>query len=202
MSYGAAGAVNNSRAKGAVVANQTKQGSNARPRDVYVSLLFSTLNSVWHSRPRSRKGTKNVFKPSENACGSALLQIQERASERAAPLRFSFPCRANASFFIKDEGNGNGRILFFTPTEKLYTADCTGKRFYCFLSILWITNNRPAQLRFFLCYFFLCSLKTARTSPSVRKGEKKLHLQLLTRHRLAIYGPIFLLVPPLHPQLL
>lgn len=89
VSYGAAGAVNNSWAKGPVVANETKQGSNARPRDVYVSPLFSALNSVWHSRPRSEKGTKNVFKPSENVCGSALLQIQNQASERTTPLRTS-----------------------------------------------------------------------------------------------------------------
>lgn len=31
VSYGAAGAVNNSQAKEAVVADETKQGSNARP---------------------------------------------------------------------------------------------------------------------------------------------------------------------------
>lgn len=120
VSYGAAGAVNNSRAKGAVVANETKQGSNARPRDVYVSPLFSALNSVWHSRPRSEKDTKNVFKPSQNVCGSALLQIQNQASERTTPL-FPFSCRANVKFFIQCEGKGSRCVVCFSPRQSNFT---------------------------------------------------------------------------------
>lgn len=58
VSYGAAGAVNNSQAKSLT---RPSRGQMRDPQDVYVSLLFSSLNSVGHSRPQSENGAQKCF---------------------------------------------------------------------------------------------------------------------------------------------
>lgn len=112
VSYGAAGAVNNSRAKGAVVANETKRGSNARPRDVYVSPLFSALNSVWHSRPPEVRRTQKMFS-SQVKMFVGLRCCRSRTKRLKEPRRRSFLSPAEQMSNLSSNAKEKGADAFF-----------------------------------------------------------------------------------------